>query len=211
MKFMITILTGLVIILSLFPVLTDVQANSQAPQKNMVEGIAYQPSLTLGNLSMSSKPTQPTWVWYGSEQSYPGYQRVFVGNHKDGSSMYSCRAEFSDGLHPGKLYHDKCYIAWSTNEFIIGNDFQVLLTDAPAHLAWKPVSSLSPENIKDFAAIGGSTTFQGGRKYPLYICRVSLTDGVHAGKYAQVNNTCYVGWGGKSRSYTKDFSVLMTE
>ncbi len=212
MKTILNILAVMLLLLcQTLTALTLTRTESNPRQSNSILDGTTQLSSHSGMLLMSNNSEQPTWVSYGDESSYPKYQRVFGGDHKDGTKMYICRSKFSDEQHPGKLYQNQCYVSWNGKEHVISNNFQVLLTKDPATLDWKPLSSLSHDNITSLAVIGGAVNYGASTSRTLYICRVKLRDGVHPGKYMLRNGICYVPWGGNEQTYTSGFDVLMAK
>lgn len=141
------------------------------------------------------------WVNYGQEQDYTGYKRVQGGDHADGNKMYICRARRSNGVHPGKMYKNKCLVPWNGQENAFTGSFQVLLSNTGYQ--WADHFNLSPAQIK-------ASAISGGRNYKeaLYICRKQMKDGLHPGKYLLSSGLCYVSWGGKETTWTNGFQIL---
>ena len=146
------------------------------------------------------------WVNYGEEGDHPGFQRVFGGQHADGTKMYVCRLGDNTRIHgsPGKLNQNKCYIPFDGDEMIRDKDFQVLLTNT--RYAWKPIFQTSDAEVNRNAVKGGSDLDNA----PLFMCRRQLKDGMHLGKYRPSRGVCYIPWGGKELlfSHADGFDVL---
>jgi len=153
-------------------------------------------------ISSSKQPAEPfLWVNYGEEQDYAGYKRVLGGTHADGSRMYICRAKRTNGMHPGKLYKNRCMVPWNGQENVFPSNYQVLLTNTGYQ--WPDSFNLSPAQIEESAITGGNNN-----KEALYICRKQLKDGLHPGKYLISSGLCYVAWGGKETTWTNGFQIL---
>jgi hypothetical protein len=140
-------------------------------------------------------------------------QRIARGRYEGGvdadfnSSLGVCRAKYKDGLHPGKIFADRCNLSWGGKEVIV-DEFDVLIarSDAFWHIAPKPNMDLKP------ALVGGHEA--DGR--PLYVCVARYEEGWaifksdhghHPGKY--VAGKCLFGWGGNEVA-SDDFYILAT-
>ena len=100
--------------------------------------------------------------------------------------QWVCRASYSDGTHPGKVYGNNCNIGWGGKEIVISSGFEMLVLDYGTQYAkyftqsWQPSSS--------------ATGFKSAAAPAMRICRAVLSNGAHLGKEWAGN--CNIGWGG---------------
>lgn len=144
--------------------------------------------------------TRFMWVPVDGDQNPPGFKRVVGGKHRDGTTMYICRAS---GVTPGKIYANSCHYTYVGQEYVIPSRYEVLLADGGYE--WKSFDELRRSEIKKNPLVGGSDS---NGKDTLYICRRHMSDGWHPGKYSYRNNLCYIPWGNQEKYYAKDFEIL---
>jgi hypothetical protein len=118
-----------------------------------------------------------------------------------GGNTYICRAQFHDGLHPGKLRPDfkGCNIGWGGVEYSVQN-YQVLIGK---DFKWVLASS---GKIADDAVHGGEEHPPG--KEELFICRANYKNGVHPGKIRPAFRGCAIGFGGKELTISQ-YEILV--
>lgn len=119
--------------------------------------------------------------WVGSDRALPN--GAVRAGHAPAGDIFICRAQYRDGMHPGKLVGGRCLIGWGGRELDVV-PYEVLVMSGGK---WQPTSS---GHIPRRAVVGGYTTSGG-----LLICRSRLPDGVHPGKVFQ--GECHVGWDGQ--------------
>lgn len=156
------------------------------------------------------------YVWMVGAPDKITMKPVEAGKHADGTMMYVCKGFMPDGSHPGKLYNGQCYVPWNGKEYVLQppqsplapltSTYAVLTSSFPDY-SWIPFSQLPTLNVKQFAIEGG-VLGDGKSGEPLYICRMKLNDGLHAGKLLLSTGTCYVAWNGKELTSTSGFEVL---
>jgi len=120
-----------------------------------------------------------------------GYAYVTAGteanNVNAGVILFVCRANFQQGIHPGKLVGGKCHISYGGREYPIA-PYEMAVASPSSHYWGKPGESSTP-------IVGGR---EPGRS--LIICRAehrsgSLSHGMHSGK--SFGGRCYFGYGGQ--------------
>ena len=173
---------------------------------SVVQAKAETPALfaaeTDSSVSLNPHPQNAHFIWVPAEgdQGRAGYQRVVGGKHRDGNSMYICRAS---GVAPGKLYRNSCHYSAAGQENVITLAYEVLLTDT--NYEWRSFYEISRAEIKKSAVVGGRDP---NTNDTIYMCRRRMADGVHPGKYSYKNNLCYIPWGNVEKFYKKDFEIL---
>lgn len=111
---------------------------------------------------------------------------AFLGGSDKNRALYVCRAEYSNGLHPGKLLDKYCNIGWGGQE-ILSPNYEVLTAPQSVRLVWVAAAN---GRIPPGAFVGG---YEKGQS--LYLCRASYSNGWHPGKI--VGRNCNFGWGGR--------------
>ena len=110
-----------------------------------------------------------------------------TGEEGYGPLLYSCRAQFEGGLHPGKVRPKLggCHIPYGGKEIII-NYYEVLV----ASPVWVPGvgDKMEPRAIKTGKEAYGPA---------LYSCRAKFERGTHPGKIRQGFGGCHIPYGGK--------------
>jgi len=160
--------------------------------------------------SSAMAQTQFAWTPTNSKQVDTTIGKVPQGSLKGGhngpiepvpnDSLYVCRGNYKNSVHPGKLWKSWCHIGWGGKEVLL-DTFEVLTTK-PGRLGLKWVPTYS---AKDAVQGGYNDMSEGFGGYPLFICRVSYQNGVHPGKLWKGN--CNIGWGGKEIPFDK-YEVL---
>jgi hypothetical protein len=120
-----------------------------------------------------------SWVAASNGQIPAG---AIVGGQESGRNLAVCRANYNNGVHPGKVVASNCNIGWGGKEVTIPN-YEV----AVGAVTWVAASN---GQIPAGAVIGGQ---ESGRN--LAVCRANFNNGVHPGKVVASN--CNIGWGGK--------------
>jgi hypothetical protein len=135
-------------------------------------------------------------VDFGCEFTAPG------GLGGCGPALYSCRAYYGGGLHPGKIRpgFDGCYIPYANSEIHVAS-YEVLADTVPLD-TWSMTGA--PPSPPYFAVVGGYDT-DGA---PLYPCIASYQSGRHPGKTRSDWGTCDVSWGG-GEHWIADYGVLV--
>ena len=143
------------------------------------------------------------WVAHEQESKYPGYRRVIGGRLNNGTELPVCRAVVNGFNVPGKFFDHICYTPWHGKEVMDAQKYEFFLTKAP--YSWKQVHDLSRAQIEKGAVWASPGQRDTGAEY---ICRKQMSDGMHSGKYAIGNATCYVSWGGKEYHWTDSFEIM---
>lgn len=123
------------------------------------------------------------WVDMSTGDPLPMNAVVGGGQPSPRATLYICRAEYRNGLHPGKLYKGRCNIGWGGREVSL-TDYQVLTSNVD--LNWIADSF---GHIPNGAIEGGEAD-----NTPLFICQARYHGGMHPGKIWGEN--CNIGWGG---------------
>jgi len=124
--------------------------------------------------------------------------KAFVaGKSVNGENIYVARANYNNGLHPGKLHNDKVYIGWGGKE-IEFNNAEVLIANRDAKLKWELWNGSVPSN----SIVGG---YENGRN--LYVCRASYKGDLIPGKIVQGN--CNISYGGFEIVVKNGFEILV--
>jgi hypothetical protein len=134
-------------------------------------------------IDMSNGEPLPAGAVIGGNQPSPPF------------NLYICRAEYENGMHPGKVVAGNCNISWGGEEIILPY-YQVLVSRQP--LGW---ISANYGQVPMNAVAGGYQT-----DGTLYICRAHYHGGDHPGKV--VGQSCNFGWGGREMS-TRHYQVLV--
>jgi hypothetical protein len=124
--------------------------------------------------------------WIDMERGQPLPAGAVVGGNQSTPpyTLFVCRGEYHDGVHPGKVVAGYCNISWGGEEVSLPR-YQVLISNVP--LGWVPASyGQIPMN----AVAGGYEMEQ-----TLYICKARYHGGNHTGKV--VGQNCNFGWGGR--------------
>ncbi|MFQ5526358.1 MAG: DUF3421 domain-containing protein [Thermoanaerobaculia bacterium] len=117
-----------------------------------------------------------------------------AGSEPNRPVLYACRAEHSEGWHPGKVVGAHCSIGYGGREYRI-DEYEVLTTPP----RWQ---SGTRGSFPEGALSGG---WEPGRP-DLYVCRARYADGDHPGKL--VGSYCNIGWGRKEHALA-DYEVLV--
>ena len=156
--------------------------------------------------------TQFAWTPVDSNQVDTTIGKVPSGAFKGGyngpiepvkdDSLYVCRGNYKNSVHPGKLWKSWCHIGWGGKEVLL-DKYDVMITKVgKMQLEWV-ASNSSPLT----AVQGGyNDASEGYGGYPLMICRGPYKKGVHLGKLWKRN--CNIGWGAKEVILT-DYQVLV--
>lgn len=135
---------------------------------------------------------EPIWVNMKSGMVLPKGAVIAGGEPKN---LYIlCRAQFKNGIYPGRLTESGCSISWGGLEVIL-NSFQILVCRST--LAW---ISVSHGSIPAYAIQGG---MEDG--HPIYVCQAQYSNGVYPGKV--IGEVCTISWQGKEVAI-KDYKVL---
>jgi len=118
-----------------------------------------------------------------------------VGGFEPGRNLVVCRAEYADGIHPGKLVDCGCNIGYGDLE-IVSDKFEILVSDKDYR--WEQVTNCE---LPSGAIRGGIE----GERY-LVICRANHAGGLHPGKVVDCN--CNIGFAGKEIQVV-DYEVLV--
>jgi len=133
------------------------------------------------------------------------------GGQEGEKTYYICRAEYANGMHPGKIVGGRCNIGYGGNEIEI-EQYEVLVGNV-SFLVWASTDHYfacgrigSGDHTQSYV-IGGWENNQN-----LYICKGRLTTGLfnknrgeHSGKL--IGGRCNIGYGGNEYELT-DFRVL---
>ena len=140
------------------------------------------------------------WVPSSGGQIPPGAVKGGKEPPPGEEDLYVCRAQFKNGIHPGKvrLAFGGCNISWGGKEYTI-HDYQVLT----GSFRW-------------LSAKGGEIpagALKAGKEDPpgredLYVCRARFKNGVHPGKVRREFGGCNIGWGG-TEQVISDYEVLV--
>jgi len=122
-------------------------------------------------------------------------ENAVVGGYESGRNLIVCRAEYADGIHPGKLVDCSCNIGYGDLE-IVSNKFEVLVSEKDYR--WEQVINC---DLPAGAIRGGIE----GERY-LVICRANYEGGMHPGKVVDCN--CNIGYAGKE-IHISDYEVLV--
>jgi hypothetical protein len=68
--------------------------------------------------------------WVSASQGFPA-RAIIGGTHASGPAMAVCRADMGDGLHPGKVWNNRCHVGWGGTERVMPT-FEVLVPVADA-------------------------------------------------------------------------------
>lgn len=122
-------------------------------------------------------------------QSDPQLANAVYGGQVGNTRQAVCRAQFQDGVHPGKYFNGQCNIGWGGKEVALTKDYQVLVNAQPQQAKYL---------TQRWNAVGEG--FVGGAvgDTPLRVCQTWAADGTHLGKVWQ--GRCYYSWGGEERS-----------
>jgi Protein of unknown function (DUF3421) len=154
-------------------------------------------ALLLSSPVLSTQAQEKTkgyeWVT-GRRGAIPVSYPVPAGTDPDGSDLYVCRVETSNGIIPGKLSPKNriCYVPFNGKE-VEYSRYKVLNATG---WQWVKLTGDVPYN-----AIVGGNDIDGE---PLYICSV----GGAAGKYKASSDTCDVPYDGKEL-LRQDFVILV--
>jgi hypothetical protein len=145
-----------------------------------------------GNCAIASNPPPTTpppaptanlqWVAASGGQMPAG---AVLGGQEPGRSLFVCRANYQNGVHPGKVVGGNCNISYGGREIEIPN--YETLTNSGVTLRWVAASG---GQVPAGAVQGGQ---ESGRS--LFVCRVNYQGGVHPGKVVAGN--CNIGYGGR--------------
>lgn len=74
----------------------------------------------------------PNWLQFPSNSAEPTFD-FQTGTDSDGTPLYTCRARFKDGIHPGKYLRsiDRCNFGWGEEEQSQSTGFDVLTDWSP--------------------------------------------------------------------------------
>ncbi|MEM9093223.1 MAG: DM9 repeat-containing protein, partial [Cyanobacteria bacterium P01_F01_bin.53] len=119
-------------------------------------------------------------------------------------SLYLCRGEYQNGVHPGKLWKSWCHIGWNGQEVLL-EEFEVMIT-SPGNMTlnWVP-SSRGARHPGNTLPGGYNDTSQGFGGYPLRVCQAEYQGGMHPGKLWL--DMCHISWGGQEFPMT-DYNLL---
>jgi V8-like Glu-specific endopeptidase len=111
---------------------------------------------------------------------------AFPVGEENNQTLYSCRANYRGGLHPGKFIAGQCNFGFGGKE-IESRNYEVLSSSSTTGYSWVRgnISSISQSFIGGQEASGE----------PLVICRAGYRGGIHPGKV--VNSRCNIGYGGE--------------
>lgn len=118
-----------------------------------------------------------------------------VGGFVPAGNLIVCRAEYADGIHPGKLVDCSCNIGYGDLE-IVSNNFEVLVSEKDYR--WEQVSNCQ---LPAGSIHGGIE----GERY-LVVCRANYEGGLHPGKVVDCN--CNIGFNGEEIQIA-DYEVLV--
>ncbi|MEM9485301.1 MAG: DM9 repeat-containing protein [Cyanobacteria bacterium P01_F01_bin.116] len=115
-------------------------------------------------------------------------------------SLYLCRGEYRNGIHPGKLWKSWCHIGWGGQEVLL-DEFEIMVT-SPGNmtLSWVP-SSTGAQHPTNTIPGGYNDDAEGFNGYPLRVCQAEYQGGVHPGKLWR--DLCHIGWGGREITITE--------
>jgi len=122
-------------------------------------------------------------------QGDPQLANAVYGGQVGNTRQAVCRAQFQDGIHPGKFFSGNCSVAWGGREVVLTRDYQVLVNTQPDKAQYLPQRWLNTGEGFAASSLGGM---------PLRVCRTLYSDGMHLGKLWQGN--CYFGWGGAEKT-----------
>ncbi|HEX8950669.1 MAG TPA: DM9 repeat-containing protein, partial [Polyangia bacterium] len=120
---------------------------------------------------------------------------IVIGHDTDGAPLYSCRASYNGGLHPGKTRSDSfaCRFSYGGTEQQ-ATTYQVLVP------AWTPAANgVIPVDAIPFGNEAGGS--------PLYACSANYGGGTQLGKLGVGFDGCFVPWGGQE-IHVASYSVL---
>ncbi|MEK8022028.1 MAG: DM9 repeat-containing protein [Candidatus Parabeggiatoa sp.] len=159
------------------------------------------------------KPTaQFTWTATDSNQVNTTIGKVPSGAFKAGyngpiepvkdNSLYVCRGNYKNSVHPGKLWKSWCHIGWGGKEVLLGKYDVMTTKGGKMQLVWVSSNSIPPLAVQG----GYNDTSEGYGGYPLMVCHGPYKQGVHPGKLWKGN--CNIGWGGKEITLT-NYQILV--
>ena len=170
-------------------------------------------TLTTGMLfSMSTMAeVQFTWTSANSKDVNTTTGKVPPGSFKGGyngsaesvsdDSLYVCRGNHKNSIHPGKLWKSNCLIPWGGSEILL-DKFEVMTTK-PGNLQLKWVAPYAA----NMPVQGGyNDMVEGFGGYPQPICRAPYKGGVHPGKLWK--GSCLIPWSGKEIIIKSGYEVL---
>ena len=115
-------------------------------------------------------------------------------------SLYVCRGEHRNGVHPGKLWKSWCHIGWNGEEILL-NEFEVMVA-SPGRMTLNWVASATGAQHPGNTVQGGyGDDSQGFNGYPLDVCQAEYQGGVHPGKLWV--DMCHISWGGQEIPMTE--------
>ena len=148
------------------------------------------PSGCFENGPGQSDACRPYWTSSAPPDAVDG------GHEANGAPLYVCRAQYSGGVHSGKIVGSGCNFGWGGKEHSV-SPFERLGGNADV---WEAASG----GVLPPGAVVGGHEANGA---PLYVCRTAYNGGVHPGK--TVGAACNIGWGGKEISRTT-YDVLVS-
>lgn len=124
------------------------------------------------------------WVDASPESTIPHHAIIGGKEPNSQQALYICRAEYLDGVHPGRLDNGKCTFTYHGNE-IRANRYQLLVSKNP--MRWLSAS---------FGEIPRHS-IAAGRDHgkPLYICQATYQGGKLPGKV--IGEDCHIGYQGR--------------
>jgi hypothetical protein len=135
-------------------------------------------------------PVELAWVPVGSPPAQ-GAQPLLAGfvAGQPGGPLLACRAAHQNGVHPGKVWQNKCYIGWGGQEVALDKFETLSLRPSPTAtpIAWV---NFAGGQLPAGAVAAGQ---EPGRT--LGVCRAQAPNGWHPGKV--INDRCSIGFGGK--------------
>ena len=79
----------------------------------------------------------PHWVEMSEGDPLPGHTVIGGSQPHPAATLFVCRANYNEGVHPGKLLQGRCNIGWGGREISLDH-YQVLVSQHP--LAWVSAS-----------------------------------------------------------------------
>jgi hypothetical protein len=155
--------------------------------------------VSLGSPDLVNFSVSANWVWQQNGAIPP--DAIVSGLETDGTPLYSCRAPFQGGVHPGRVQagYGGCIIGWGGAAQTI-TSYEVLVS------SWAPANGGSVPNA---ALTYGYDSPSPPNYYPaLYSCRAVYAGGVHPGKVRPGLGGCHIGWGG-SEITVNPYEVLI--
>lgn len=134
--------------------------------------------------ALGSGPAHANWEGH-SFGGLPNWA-ASAGWEANGDPLYICRAQYSGGLHIGKIRHgfDGCNIGYGGQEITVS--YYEVWTDS---LNWAPGQGDRFSNAYD---AGHEANGQ-----PLFICRAEHAGGLHIGKIRPGFGGCNISYGGQ--------------